>query len=89
MNAKFKFVTISPLVCAAVLILTSTAQAGTLPGFRRFDTASSRANPNRGATTNRGGMDDPMNHDMGEDRGMNRPGDDNDRHARRHHRGHH
>ena len=88
MNAKFKFVAISPLVCAALLIVSSTTQAGTLPGFRRFDTASSRPTPNRGATTNRGGMDDPMNHDMGEDRGMNR--DDNDRHQRRqHHRGHH
>jgi hypothetical protein len=35
---------------------------------------------------NRGGLDDPANHDLGDDRGANQPGDDRGRHHRRGHR---
>ena len=97
MSPRLKLVTILPVVCAALLIFTSTTQGGTWPGFRRVDATSSRAsgsdnngtvNRNDDAKTNRSGIDDPMNHDMDEDGGMNQPGDDNGRHHRRH-RGHH
>ncbi|MDB6147364.1 MAG: hypothetical protein JWO45_1028 [Spartobacteria bacterium] len=35
---------------------------------------------------NRGGLDDPANHDLADDRGANQPGDDRGRHHRRGHR---
>ncbi|MEY2440541.1 MAG: hypothetical protein QOI34_1926 [Verrucomicrobiota bacterium] len=38
------------------------------------------------AVTSRGGLDDPANHDLGDDRGVNQPGDDRGRHHRRGHR---
>ena len=91
----FKLVSISAVLCATILTLTSTAQAGLFGGLQRFDTTPARVSPGAGPNdlqpivttprTNRGGADDPVNHDINDDRGgANQPGDD-----RGHHRGHH
>jgi hypothetical protein len=81
MKIKFSSLSSAAVLCAVVLALTSTIQAGPLSGgFRGIDGGTSRAN--RGHR-----MDDPANHDARDDRGGHEPGDDRGRHHGRHHRG--
>jgi hypothetical protein len=98
MNTTFKLVSMPAVLCAAVLTLTATAQAGPFRAFQRFDTTPARVSPGPGPNdilpiatgprANRGGADDPANHDINDDRGgANQPGDDRGHHRGRH-RGH-
>jgi|1185.fasta_scaffold13215_2 hypothetical protein len=97
MKTTFKLVKMSAVLCAAVLTVTSTVQAGPGRAIQRIDTTPVRVSPGTGPkdllpiTTgpraNRGGADDPANHDINDDRGgANQPGDDRGGH-RGHHRG--
>ena len=84
------FTLVSLAIVFTCCVISVSSNAGTWAGFRRMDTgtatlSSTSTQTNTRPRVNRGGADDPANHDLGDDRGV----DQNGGHHQRRHRGRH